>query len=105
MPVWRYPTTGRTEITFSPSSSRTIRSTPWVEGCWGPMLMNMVSSRMSARVSPPSGVRASADIALHRPLVDGGDERALVLRADPAERVVLPQRVALPVVRHEDPAE
>ena len=30
--------------TNSPSSSSMSRSTPWVEGCWGPMLMIIVSS-------------------------------------------------------------
>ena len=30
--------------TVSPSSSIISRSTPWVDGCWGPMLMIIVSS-------------------------------------------------------------
>src|SRR5512138_710756 len=42
MPVWRYPMTGLSETTVSPSSSMIRRSTPWVEGCCGPMLMVMV---------------------------------------------------------------
>jgi hypothetical protein len=40
--------------TTSPSSSKTTRSTPWVLGCWGPMLRIMVL------LSPIS-------ILLHRP--------------------------------------
>ena len=36
--------TGLVRSTVSPSSSSISRSTPWVEGCWGPMLMIMVSS-------------------------------------------------------------
>src|SRR5579872_293264 len=32
-------------IIFSPSSSSSTRSTPWVDGCWGPMLRTMVCSR------------------------------------------------------------
>ena len=34
-------------ITVSPSSSISRRSTPWVEGCCGPMLMIIVSWRIS----------------------------------------------------------
>src|SRR5437868_2598523 len=47
MPVWRYPIVGAQERTVSPSSSSTRRSTPCVLGCCGPMLMVMVSVRMS----------------------------------------------------------
>ena len=35
---------GLVRSTVSPSSSSMRRSTPWVEGCWGPMLMIVVSS-------------------------------------------------------------
>ena len=35
-------------MTSSPLSSTTSRSTPWVEGCWGPMLMIITSSWPSA---------------------------------------------------------
>src|SRR5262245_55322002 len=38
---------GEADRTVSPSSSRTIRSTPCVLGCCGPMLTVMVSVRMS----------------------------------------------------------
>src|SRR5687768_3850484 len=34
----------RASVTVSPSSSRIGRSTPWVEGCWGPMLTTTRSS-------------------------------------------------------------
>src|SRR5438067_11884434 len=40
--------TGMHSMTFSPWSFSTSRRTPWVEGCWGPML------RMSSSVSSPS---------------------------------------------------
>src|SRR5271157_4895432 len=33
---------GTALTTFSPSSSRSTRSTPWVEGCCGPMLRTIV---------------------------------------------------------------
>src|SRR6266545_2330503 len=48
---------------ISPSSSRMIRSTPWVEGCWGPMLriISSVRSGPSATTSmpPPRSIQAS----------------------------------------------
>src|SRR6266516_6961307 len=87
--------TGRHDTTYSPSSSRTSRSTPWVEGCCGPMLMIMVSSRTGWTLIPPS----------HPSLVGWRDERALVLRGDPGQRVVLPQGMADPSLGHLDPAE
>ena len=37
--------------TVSPSSSSSSRSTPWVEGCCGPMLMIIVSWRISPEAS------------------------------------------------------
>src|ERR1700730_4217311 len=47
MPVWRYPIVGDADTTVSPSSSSTIRSTPCVLGCCGPMLTVIVSVRIS----------------------------------------------------------
>ena len=41
----------RASVTVSPSSSRMRRSTPWVEGCWGPMLTTTRSSASSERPS------------------------------------------------------
>ena len=35
--------TGLERVTISPSSSSTSRSTPWVDGCCGPMFMIMRS--------------------------------------------------------------
>src|SRR5690606_5155201 len=37
--------------TVSPSSSRTRRSTPWVAGCCGPMLMSMCSPTKSGSIA------------------------------------------------------
>ena len=39
----------RASVTVSPSSSRISRSTPWVDGCWGPMLTTTRSSAASPR--------------------------------------------------------
>src|ERR1035441_10705488 len=41
MPVCRKPMSGWQETMFSPSNSSKRRSTPWVEGCCGPMLSTM----------------------------------------------------------------
>ncbi len=37
----------RASVTVSPSSSRISRSTPWVDGCCGPMLTTTRSSASS----------------------------------------------------------
>lgn len=44
----------RASVTVSPSISRMSRSTPWVDGCWGPMLTMMRSSSDRAAVSATS---------------------------------------------------
>ena len=41
----------RASVTISPSSSRISRSTPWVEGCCGPMLTTTRSSGASPSAS------------------------------------------------------
>src|ERR1017187_1813838 len=77
--------------TFSPSSLRMTRSTPCVEGCWGPILStNSVESK-----NVESGIQTSlaafdTHILLHP---------ALVLLQDP---VVLAQRIALPFLGQQD---
>src|SRR6266568_2902354 len=77
--------------TFSPSSLRITRKTPWVEGCCGPMLRtNSVVSRKVESGIPRSLAAFDAQIFLHP---------ALVLLEN---SVVFAQRVALPLVGHED---
>src|SRR6186997_1019472 len=49
MPVCRNPMVGSSDVTVSPSSSSTSRSTPCVLGCCGPMLTVIVSVRTSAK--------------------------------------------------------
>ena len=79
-------------MTFSPSSFRITRSTPCVDGCCGPMLRT--SSVESRNVDSGMCYCAAFDpqVLLHP---------ALVLLQN---RVVLAQRVALPLVRHQDAA-
>src|SRR2546423_1438547 len=77
--------------TFSPSSLRMTRSTPWVEGCCGPMLRtNSVESR-----KVESGIRAllpafDSQVLLHP---------ALVLLNN---SVILAQRISLPLLGQQD---
>src|ERR1035437_10022574 len=77
--------------TFSPSSLRITRSTPCVEGCCGPMLRtNSVVSRKVESGIPRSLAAFDSQVFLHP---------ALVLLEN---SVVFTQRVALPLVGHQD---
>src|SRR6266852_3250740 len=79
----------------SPSRTSSRRSTPWVEGCCGPMLT--VSSSRSPSAAPTEGASTSVtavDLSGHGE-VDG-------LRA---ERLGAPQRVAAPIVGEHDAAQ
>src|SRR5829696_1951692 len=85
-PRCRYPMMHSVPITFSPSSFRMTRSTPWVEGCCGPILStNSVASR---NVDSGMCLLAALDVQvlLH----------PTVVLLDQA--VFLPQREALPFV-------
>src|SRR4051812_36490011 len=42
---------GTAFLMISPSMVRAMRSTPWVDGCWGPMLMNIWSVLIPPTVS------------------------------------------------------
>src|SRR4030067_448190 len=132
-PVCRKPISGMQVMTRSPSSSRIRRSTPCVEGCCGPILRMTVSPlsarsetrwRYSARrgsskgaVSgriPLSVTDASEVMAgMRRPgslfgigllpvdLIEVERELDLFI----TQRVILAQRVPLPIGRHEQPAQ
>src|SRR5712692_5139907 len=82
----------------SPSSSSATRSTPWVEGCCGPMLRVMVSVRTELHLPriqlPELGCR------LHATRRVVGERDLLV-----AERGVLAQRPAHPVLGKQDACE
>src|SRR3954467_1000625 len=121
--------TGLQRSTVSPSSSSMRRSTPWVLGCCGPMLMIIVSSsviststsswEMPRRTAPCSSERNASLVSARRPIscapsavslvrsVIGppgspGPWRFFELHGDAPDGVVLAQGVALPVVGHED---
>src|SRR3954453_14481312 len=77
--------------TFSPSSLRMTRSTPWVDGCCGPMLRtSSVESRKVESGIPRSLAAFDSQVFLHP---------ALILLEN---SVILTQGVALPLVGHED---
>src|SRR5262245_11073490 len=84
--------------TVSPSSSSTTRSTPWVEGCCGPMLRVMVSVRtVPDLLGLEPGEIGRGNGATGRVV---GERHFLV-----AERGVLAQRPALPVVGQQNAGE
>src|ERR1700691_6297882 len=80
-------------ITFSPSSFKITRSTPWVDGCCGPMLRtNSVESRNVASGILVSLTAFDIQVFLYP---------AIVLLQN---SVILAQRVALPFLGQEDAA-
>src|SRR5919109_2891778 len=93
--------TGLARSTVSPSSSSTTRSTPCVDGCCGPRLTTIVSSDSGHCSGPRTRSRGVS--------VTGSSSsrslRLLELDGHPGRRVVLAQRVALPVVGHEQADE
>src|SRR5450631_1416047 len=88
-------------MTFSPSSRRITRSTPWVAGCCGPILMT--SSFASRNVL--SGVSRSSGESVFGSVINCSSLSALnpqidlhplfILLQNP---VILPQRMPLPPV-------
>src|SRR6267142_3869536 len=82
----------------SPSSSSATRSTPWVEGCWGPMLRVMVSLRTGLDL--PRRELLEVGRRLH-PVRRVVGERDLLV----AERRILAQRPADPVLGQQDARE
>src|SRR2546428_11284293 len=50
---------GCTSTTFSPSRVTTMRNTPWVLGCWGPMFSMSSSVRRATIQNPPSRIRTA----------------------------------------------
>src|SRR6185503_6931189 len=93
--------------TFSPSSRSTTRSTPCVLGCCGPML---ITSSLVSNIAPRTvpGVSSAFPVLLNVRLFARLAQLQPVDRvfheqlARPFERIVLPLRKALPVVRHQD---
>src|SRR3954453_4288125 len=95
--------------TFSPSRRSTTRSTPCVLGCCGPMLItsSLVSNIAPCTVPPVSralpvllNVGLLARLAQLQPVFGVFHQQF----AGTFERIVLPLREPLPVVRHQDAA-
>src|SRR5207244_3375215 len=121
--------TGLVRSTVSPSSSIMRRSTPWVLGCCGPMLMIMrLSSTASTSTSavrstaPTSRASSAAGVAARDRIswapssvsrarsgvVMRGSPRGrclLELHRDAADAVVLAQRVPFPIIGHQNPRQ
>src|SRR5437899_12967660 len=115
---------GRAARTTSPSVRSSIRSTPWVEGCWGPMLRIISSVSMSSTRQPysPAVLRASLLIDVpvggreveraHADLLPGHRALGHLLRRLDVHAVVevrihpvLAQGMADPVVGQEHPPQ
>src|SRR4030067_95853 len=84
--------------TVSPSSSSATRSTPWVEGCCGPMLRVMVSVRTVLHLLGLELAQLGRGLDALRGVV--GERHFLV-----AERRVLAQRPPHPVLGQQDAPE
>src|SRR5215510_9516090 len=84
--------------TVSPSSSSTTRSTPCVDGCCGPMFRVMVSVRTVFHLLRLELLQLGRRLDARRRVVR---ERHLFV----AERRVLAQRPAHPVLGEQDPRE
>src|SRR5258708_9806479 len=99
MPVCRKPMSGVARVMISPSSSIMTRSTPCVEGCCGPMLrvirLRLTSSGVGCASAIPTFVSSSRMVHLF----------VLIAVLVAVHRVVLAQRVALPIGRHHDAAQ
>src|SRR3954451_23134324 len=101
---------GLTSLTTSPSSVQKSRSTPWVAGCWGPMLTvnsSVSGSSSSTGVSRVPVIGSSSSewtvgsvIPAREVVLVVGEEDGLA-----AHREVAPLGEALVVLRHEDAAE
>src|SRR5437867_12497813 len=89
---------GRASTMVSPSSSSATRSTPWVEGCCGPMLRVMVSVRTVPDLLRGQLLERGIGYAAAGRVVG---ERDLLV----AERRVLAQRPAHPVPGQQDAGE
>src|ERR1700681_706139 len=86
MPVCKKPMSGIMRTTVSPSISSSTRSTPWVDGCWGPMFRIMVRSCPGS--STGVGFRwAISFIAISAVALHG---------------IILAQRMAFPILRHQN---
>mgnify|MGYP006190030867 CR=1 FL=1 len=79
--------TGSQSTINSPSSFSTTRSTPWVLGCCGPMLMIIVSSRNSP-VRASRRCRSSATSSALRSSKSGSEVMHLLLFGDASHAIV-----------------
>src|SRR5581483_7727048 len=91
-PRWRYPMTQSVPSTFSPSSLRMTRSTPCVDGCWGPMLRTSSVESKNVVSGMASLAAFNSQVFLHPTVV-------LLENA-----VVFAQRISFPFFGHQDAA-
>src|SRR6202034_1968765 len=92
--------------TFSPSSRKMTRSTPWVAGCCGPMLMtsSFASRNVLSGVSRSSGESVFGSVIKLLPTLDSKvDLYPLVVLLQ--DSVILAQRESLPAIGQENPLQ
>src|SRR5438445_6284099 len=93
--------TGSASSTRSPSKRTTTRSTPCVDGCWGPMLSTMSPVEMSRSISAVMKPFVSiAPVATRSPREELARPRLLDARA---QHRVLPHWIALVPVGQQQP--
>src|SRR6185369_3493110 len=101
---WRYPMSGIASFITSPSARTTNRSTPCVDGCCGP-----IERVMSSVTTPPSAAERCTSTSNPARLIGLDLEEAFPRRRDAVVFLrldeVLAERMARPVLRHEDATE
>src|SRR6185369_7484020 len=101
---WRYPMSGIASFMTSPSARTTKRSTPCVDGCCGP-----IESVMSSVTTPPSAAERCTSTSKPARLIVLNLEEAFPRRRNAMVFLrldeVLAERMARPVLRHEDAAK
>src|SRR4026209_123906 len=90
--------------TISPSSTNSRRSTPCVDGCCGPIEMVICVSSGRSTISNCGGIAAEL-INLFQSVYTDEHGSFQTVRLVSTERKILPQRMALPIVREKNPSQ
>src|SRR4026209_929053 len=100
--------------TISPSSTNSRRSTPCVDGCCGHIEIVICVSSGRSTISNCGGIAAELINPLQSVFIRGNPCTQIhtyeygsfqTVRLVSAERKILPQRMALPIVREKNPSQ
>src|SRR5271157_2250397 len=109
MPVCRNPMSASAWRMISPSSSRMMRSTPWVDGCCGPMFRTMrrdVAGAASCSDSPVAAVLIPRSLMLASGWTFVSRLLLVLIRVLVAvDRKISAQRVSFPFFWQQDPLQ